>query len=222
MHFIWIGSFFLPIKKNINMKEIVYTVEIINLPQISLPVERVKETQPIQKEIQAIKNVKTPLSIGKNEKFEISPRKEISFSQEEFIKNLSEKLAKTDKKISFKEEKTSSLKIPKIEITKENTSSQNPFIQNIEIPEWYLSQIKNIIKKNWKSERFIYSLSAMVSFRLFPDGKVDNVMIEKSSGNISFDNSTIEAIKKVKQFPSFPEQINQNYLDIVIEFTTEG
>lgn len=210
IHCVGIGFLVLLSGKNFKVNDIVYVIEMVEIPKIEIP------------KIQQTKVEKTAI-IHEKEKNEKSPEKKIetSFSPEKFLQQINNKLADSSKK-NFTA-KTDTLKYPVTIPDIESTSSINiPSNQDIPIPTRYLSLIKNKIKENWKIERLLSHTSATVSFRLLRNGKVKHVIIEKSSGNPNFDNSSVEAIRETRDFPHFPGEITQNYLDIMIEFSTEG
>ena len=201
IHCVGIGFLFWGTGKNIKVNDIIYVVEMVKIPKIQIKYQKTtipKKTKKISK-----KEVET------------------SFSSEKFLQKLNKKLntplknnllAKTNK-LNY------SVKIPEI---KSINSVNVPNRFSIIIPDWFLLAIKDKIKENWKVERLLSHTSAAVSFRLFRNEKVKYVIIEKSSGNPNFDNSAVEAVKKTQNFPQFPKEITRKYLDIVIEFSTEG
>lgn len=218
-----------PMKKQINKNEI-FTVHIIDIPVIpapevvsppseKLPVEPPKIEKKVNKEKPVVKEEKV---IEKQE----TVRKEIpTFSAEKFKESL---IAKTnipkDTESTQPSSKTSIQKTPepvrieKIEreITEINISSL------MSIPDWYLSIIHKKIKENWRTDNIIGERTAIVSFRVYRDGRIENIALEKSSGNTRFDRSVLEAVISTKYVQPFPEEITYNYLDIIIDFKTEG
>jgi len=187
--------------KTLKVNDIIYVVEMVEIPKIQT---KAKKTT-IPKKTKKI------------------PKKEVgtSFSSEKFLQEIKNKLDTSPKKNFTAKTDTLkySVKIPDIA----SVSSINiPSNHDIQIPIWYLSLIKNKIKENWKIERLLSYTSATVSFKLLRNGKVKHVIIEKSSRNPNFDNSAVEAIKKTRDFPHFPKEITRKYLDIMIEFSTEG
>jgi TonB family protein len=73
--------------------------------------------------------------------------------------------------------------------------------------ESYHALIIQQIQSNWVHSVFNSAdLEAIISFRLDPEGAVtnDKIKIEKTSGNVLFDNSAVKAILKASPFPPHP------------------
>ncbi|MCM8818521.1 MAG: TonB family protein [Candidatus Omnitrophica bacterium] len=222
LHFSLLTLIFIPIKEKKIEREI-FIVKLIEMPNIEKPkvlestIEKV-EIPKINKK-QSLKKEK--LKIKDEAKFEkISETGH--FSVEDYKKKIYSKI-ETGVKESPSSSKTD-IKVPEIKSLKispdESSASFNTVSSSI--PEWYINLIKNKIQNNWALKDFLIGLSAIVSFRIYKDGKVESIIIEKSSGNRNFDSSIIDAIKSVKKWPEFPNEIKDKYLDIVIEFKTEG
>jgi len=89
------------------------------------------------------------------------------------------------------------------------------------IPDWYLSSIHKKIKENWRIDNIFGERTAIVSFRVYRDGRIEDISLEKSSGDTRFDRSVLEAVISTRQAPPFPAEITHNYLDIIIDFKTD-
>ncbi|MCM8772958.1 MAG: TonB family protein [Candidatus Omnitrophica bacterium] len=210
------------VKKEKLEKEI-FIVKLINVPEVK-SVEKIEDVNvqekeslslPVKKEINKISKVekiKNKLDETKSELKE--------FSLDEYRQRLYSKLKK-EENIEISTRIKQENKISEIKITNEDIHSSIPFSIS-EIPEWYVNLLKRKIEENWIVEKYLTGLSAIVSFRIYENGKVENITIEKSSGYKKFDNSIIEAIKSVKNWPEFPKNIKDRYLDVVIIFKTEG
>ncbi len=88
--------------------------------------------------------------------------------------------------------------------------------------EYYLI-VGERIRSQWvyggdKSE----DLATYIEIKVAPSGKLLLTNIEKSSGNQSFDNSAMNAVKKSAPLPPLPEEINQNALVIGLKFCPSG
>jgi TonB family protein len=223
---------FLPVhQKNKNFEKEIFVVKLIditlNIPE-TIEKNEVKMEEkvlpPLKKE-EKIKNIK-------EEKIEKKAEFSEKFSPEEYKKKLYSKISSLDQQYH----KTSSdsqniktsenIKIPEIKSIKINAPSFDtstlPSSFSTDIPSWYINLIKKKIEENWVLKEYLIDMSSIVSFRIYRDGRVENISIEKSSGYKKFDNSIIEAIKSVKTWPAFPSEIKDRYLDIMIEFKTEG
>ena len=212
IHLIGISSLlFLSGKKN-SLSDEIFIVQMVEIPplKISRSVLKMEKKIPEIKKRELIREKSTI-----REKKVETP----SFSIEEYKKRLERKI-----NLSMKESKVSKIKNVPIKIPEIKSTSLN--IKNLEfsltIPQWYILMVKSEIRKNWILKENFTGLSAIVSFRVTRDGRIKNITLEKSSGFSFFDNSVIEAVKLTKQLPSFPEEIKEKYLEIVIEFKTEG
>lgn len=212
IHAIAISSFlFLSGKKN-NLKDEIFIVQMVEMPplKVSRKILQMKKKIPEIKKRESIVEKRT---IRKKE-IEIP-----SFSIEEYKKRLEKKINFSTKESKVSKIKNVSIKIPEIKSASLDIKSLK---FSLGIPEWYILMVKSEIRKNWILKENFSDLSAVVSFRVFKDGRIKNITLEKSSGFSSFDNSVIEAVKLTKCLPSFPEDLKQKYLDILIEFKTEG
>lgn len=219
---------FIPSKKE-KIENEIFIVKMVSIPEIKTPEilkPAIENSKPI---VSQQKKTFTEVVKSKKEIEKIEFEKRDTFSSEKYKQQLYSKLSKSgeseDISKNFKKNNID-IKIPEIksvEIEKISSIGFEPIYgQNVEIPTWYISLIQKKIKENWNVKDLLSDLSAIVSFRIYREGKVENIVIEKSSGYEKFDNSIIEAIKKINHWPSFPENIKDRYLDIVIEFKTEG
>ncbi|MCL4558432.1 MAG: TonB C-terminal domain-containing protein [Deltaproteobacteria bacterium] len=64
-----------------------------------------------------------------------------------------------------------------------------------------------------------YGYETVVDITLNRNGTVSSIGIEKSSGNVYFDQTAIRAIKKASPLPPFPPSWLQNSVDIGIKFS---
>jgi len=60
------------------------------------------------------------------------------------------------------------------------------------------------------------NIKAIIEVTIFRDGMPNHVNFEKRSGNRYFDDAALKAVKKVSQFPAFPEAMRDN--SIIIGF----
>ena len=173
-------------------------MEIVEIPS------SIKRTKKISK-----RSVLKPVEVHKS-------GKEIPFSAEEFMKKLENKIGKINWGDGVKKEISFSFKIPEVK-----TKFPTPlFSVSNKIPQGYILMIKERIKENWKLKDILSNCSAIVSFYLYPDGRMENIIIEKSSGVSEFDKSVIDAIKKTGKVEPFPPEIKAKYLNITIQFIT--
>jgi colicin import membrane protein len=202
-------------------RSVVTTHEVFSVQIIDIPVEILKQTKlemspTVTGSVKPEIKTKTPVEKSVTRPFP----KVSSFSAEKFREKLSAKIETSkQKEKSSNKNKTTPVKINKIEssVKQANISSLS-----LTVPQWYISLVQSSIKENWEIYNILGSRSTTVSFRIFRNGRIDNISLEKSSGNSSFDRSVIDAVKETKNLPPFPQEISESYLDIVIDFKTEG
>ncbi len=207
IHFI--GIVFLTVSSiNINHKNEVFVVQLVNIPFVPEVKKKVLEKPKFNKE-----RIKSKIE----NKEEIKQSGPSSFDVNEYRNKLLSKIENT------KLAKNEKVDIGKIDIPSLHSTSLS--LKNIrfltDIPAWYISLLKSKIEENWKFKNIIGELSTLISFRIYRSGRITNLKIEKSSGYVPFDRSAILAIKSTKDIPPFPEEIKQSYLDVMIEFKKE-
>ena len=221
---------FLPQISENKIEREVFIVKMVYLPEVKLT-EKIEEELSEQRKIEIGEKIESKIKkLKKTEITENTFKKEISekgfeekFSAEDYKKNLYSKIFKREEQHTGKtSSKKFDIEIPKIK-SKDFISSQiSSGKLETEIPTWYIELLKKKIEENWSPKEFLLGLSTIVSFRIYKEGKIENIVIEKSSGYKNFDNSILEAIKSVKKWPEFPKEINDRYLEIIIEFKMEG
>ncbi|MCX8082193.1 MAG: TonB family protein [bacterium] len=213
-----------PMKKQIATKEI-FTVHIIDIPVPEIVSSPSLEKLPVKQQLKTEQKTSKEKPVIKEEKTiekQQIPQKEIPvFSAEKFKESL---IAKTGISQPSTPDKTSIQKMPEsVNVEKiESATTEINISSLMSIPDWYLSTIHKKIKENWRTDNIIGERNAFVSFRVYRDGRIENIALEKSSGNTRFDRSVMEAVLSTRQVSPFPAEIPHNYLDIVIEFKTEG
>ena len=89
----------------------------------------------------------------------------------------------------------------------------------------YFSVIRSKIMQAWVIPENlienIYDLKAIVNFTIFADGHISHVYLEESSGNKTFDESAIRAVKQAAPFPPLPASLGKRSLEIGIRFRPE-
>ncbi|MCM8762091.1 MAG: TonB family protein [Candidatus Omnitrophica bacterium] len=214
------------IKRQISKND-VFTVYIIDIPVIPAPqvISPPSEKLPVEPQLKIQKKEpKEKHTAAKEQTIEKQEpiQKEIpAFSAEKFRESLLAKTEITNKKSPKTIESKEPVKIEKIERETIETPEIN-ISSLMSIPDWYLSNIHKKIKENWKTDNIIGQRTAIISFRIYRDGRIENISLEKSSGNTRFDRSVMEAVISTKQVQPFPAEITHNYLDIIIDFKTEG
>ena len=209
VHFI--GITFLTVSSiNINHKNEVFVVQLLNIPSVPEVKEKVLEKPKFNK-----KKIKSKVENKEKIKQEEIP----SFNIDKYRNKLLSKIEIESSKLA----KNEKVNIGKINIPSLHSTSLS--LKNVkfltDIPSWYIALLKSRIEENWKFKNIIGELSALISFRIYRSGKITNLKIEKSSGYSAFDRSAVLAVKSTKDIPPFPEEIKQSYLDVMIEFKKE-
>lgn len=99
-------------------------------------------------------------------------------------------------------------------LTYEQLTRQYPSMES------YVTTARKEIKNNWYPPVSSFENAATLILTIDKDGKLINASIVKSSNNDGFDNSLIEAAKKVKYSP-LPEEVKQDCVDIEMEFNMQ-
>jgi colicin import membrane protein len=92
----------------------------------------------------------------------------------------------------------------------------------------YARALDERIRSNWTvpelAQKDARSLIVQVRITIEKDGRVGNVVMEKSSGNTYFDDSVRRAIQKSSPLPTPPEQLRegQDYYDVGFRFFGGG
>ncbi len=85
---------------------------------------------------------------------------------------------------------------------------------------FYLGEAQTQINAQWKNPAGGGSGKVQVSFKIFPNGKIESPKIKKSSGVSKLDNLALLAVKNAV-LPPFPKEIREPNLPFIYEFTYE-
>jgi colicin import membrane protein len=92
--------------------------------------------------------------------------------------------------------------------------------------EVYNGLIAYHIQKNWAfSEQLARgqsNLETLVGIKILPNGEIQDIWIDKKSGNQYLDESAIRAIKKSNPLPPLPREIGLYFYEVRFRFTPEG
>lgn len=84
---------------------------------------------------------------------------------------------------------------------------------------WYITKLRAKLWDNWQTQNIIsQNISAIVKFRIYPNGEIRDVNIEKKSGNRLFDHSVINTINSIKNVDPLPSDFSEDYLTVYVEF----
>jgi len=96
----------------------------------------------------------------------------------------------------------------------------------IEVPDfkfpYYTENIRRKIEMSWSPppmESTAQLKEAVVGFVLYPNGKIGDPRIEKSSGNAFFDQAALRAVYQANPLPPFPQGLREVSLTIHFSFT---
>jgi len=213
--FILIG---LPWKKENVAVEKIFAVQMVELsrkPVRKIPARTHPPEMPVQKRPETSQPARIKLSRPETE-----PGKTRSFSSEDFKERLAAKIEKADPSVP----KEGRQQRQPVEIEKIDTELIEVAVPRLSatVPEWYIMLLQKKIRENWAPYNTFRERKTTVSFRVSRAGVIENISMEAGSGNGDFDKSVVDAVKSTKDLPVFPEEIRQPYLEIVIEFSTEG
>jgi len=85
---------------------------------------------------------------------------------------------------------------------------------------FYLGEVQIQINAQWKNPAGGGSGKVQVSFKIFPNGKIESPKIKKGSGVSKLDNLALLAVKNAV-LPPFPKEIREPNLPFIYEFTYE-
>lgn len=130
--------------------------------------------------------------------------------------------------ICFNEKETRAIAIEKIAaMDAEEEQKQEKESQDKAKNTAYLKEMRELLEDNWRipsSSR--NGMSAFVQIELFPNGDVDIATISHSSGDMPFDRSVLQAVKRVGHFDFIddidPVEFERKWRKVLIEFRPEG
>jgi len=209
-------------KKNKQTVQQMFTVQVITMPQVKPLIENkpeIHEKTVVRRENSAERQPDVIPPAKKNSMIKTKKREIPSFSSENFREKLISKIDKTENQPEREIQKRESVEIAKIENSLVEVSTPR---MDISIPEWYILLVRDKIRENRRASGILGNRKTIVSFRVNRTGIIENISLEVSSGNVGFDRSVLDAVKSTRNLPLFPHEIRQLYLDIIIEFSTEG
>ncbi|MGC8867887.1 MAG: TonB family protein, partial [Elusimicrobiales bacterium] len=84
---------------------------------------------------------------------------------------------------------------------------------------YYITRLREVLFDSWKSKNVsATNISAIVKFRIYPNGEIRNISIEKSSSNNLFDYSVLSAVSEIKKVDPLPADFFEDYLTVYVEF----
>lgn len=79
---------------------------------------------------------------------------------------------------------------------------------------WYLNNVQMKVEQNWKPPINDESLAVVVEFSIYPNGRISEVRVVKSSGNTMLDNLAVRAVKLAAPFGKIPAGFTMDKLDL--------
>lgn len=89
---------------------------------------------------------------------------------------------------------------------------------------WYIESVRRLINQNWLQSTIDPAVRAqrtahcVVTFTIQRDGKVTNIQISQSSGNLSMDNSAKRALLSVDRMQPLPGDYSGSYVNVTFDF----
>jgi len=160
------------------------------------------------------KDEKVKKTININEKKE--EKKDINFDQDDFFKdssNLKPSLASQNPKLFTENNKNEGNNI-------KNNGNGSGINTDSDFPyPWYITQIRELLWEEWNKRMPTTNiLRCVIKFGIMRNGEIENIELEKSSGNRLFDRAAISAVESIKKFPPLPDDFFENKLNIHVEF----
>lgn len=87
----------------------------------------------------------------------------------------------------------------------------------------YLQNMENKISGKWSPPAVSMQgeVGAVIQFKVRKDGRVESIEVEKSSGNIFFDQAAMRAIFGAAPLPPLPEDLNEDRLTVHFSFMVQ-
>lgn len=79
---------------------------------------------------------------------------------------------------------------------------------------YYLDQMVGRIRSQWQRPVIGGEVSAVISFRIYADGRVSGARIETSSGYGAFDLAALQAVKSASPLPPLPKSYRKSSLGV--------
>ncbi|MBU0678142.1 MAG: TonB C-terminal domain-containing protein [Verrucomicrobia bacterium] len=134
------------------------------------------------------------------------------------------KIEKSKKRVKKEPEKqTRERPLPDLEkILRDTVEATQKFKESQEaIPAWYFKLVRKTMYDAWRQPSSLASsqgLKAVISIRVNRDGSISRRELVGSSGNVTMDDSVVEAVYSVKKLKPLPNEFRGKYKDITIEF----
>ncbi len=126
-----------------------------------------------------------------------------------------EKIREIPKRAKKKEEKVKKEGIPHLSLKGGGKAKLS-----INIPySYYFGILLQKISENWNYTHLHKdTLRTTIYFVILKDGSLQDIRIEKTSGDLIFDQSALRAVILTKRVPPLPEEMNMEFLRVYLEF----
>lgn len=126
-----------------------------------------------------------------------------------------EKLKEVPKKVKKREEKIKKEGVPQLQLKgggKAKITANIPY-------SYYFGVLLQKISENWNYTHINKdTLRTTIYFVILKDGLLQDIRIEKGSGDLIFDQSALRAVMLTKRVPPLPEEMNMEFLRVYLEF----
>lgn len=78
----------------------------------------------------------------------------------------------------------------------------------------YQNQLQKHVKSGWRWLPGSKKMRALVRVKILPDGQIQDIRIEQSSGNSNFDDSVVRAVRKAAPVPPPPSKFYSEFRDV--------
>lgn len=85
----------------------------------------------------------------------------------------------------------------------------------------YQNQLQEHVKAGWRWMSRASRLRTLVRVKISPNGDIADVRVEESSGNSSFDDSVVRAVRKASPVPVPPKEFYNDFADVRFWFDSE-
>lgn len=84
---------------------------------------------------------------------------------------------------------------------------------------WYLEEIYRKVARNWRPPSA--TLKATIHFRIDRTGRIEDIEVERSSGNFLFDQASLRAVQAANPMPPLPREYGGDWLGVYFDFDTQ-
>jgi TonB family protein len=86
--------------------------------------------------------------------------------------------------------------------------------------DWYLEQLVRKVRANWRPTTSV--LRATIHFRIDRSGVIQEVEVERPSGNFLFDQAAVRAIEAANPMPPLPRDYDGDWLGVYLDFDMQA